>query len=51
MEHVLGDESLPFWGYALLFADLIEDTETFRYAIVRNGWQYLSVEYVWSEHD
>ena len=51
MEHVLGDESLPFWGYALLFADLIEDTEIFRYAIVRNGWQYLNVEYVWSEHD
>ena len=51
MDHVLGDDNLPFLGYALLFADLIEDTETFRYAIVRNGWQYLSIEYVWSEHE
>ncbi len=50
-EHVLGDESLPFWGHALLFADLIEDTESFRCAVVRNGWQHLSADCAWSEHD
>jgi hypothetical protein len=47
----LGDDNLPFWGYALLFADVIDDTDRFRYAIVRSGWQYLNVEYIWSEHD
>jgi hypothetical protein len=47
----LGVENLPFWGYALLFADLIEDTDRFRYAIVRSGWQYLNADYMWSEHD
>ena len=47
----LGEVNLPFWAYALLFADLIEDIENFRYAVVRNGWQYLNAEYEWSEHD
>jgi hypothetical protein len=47
----LGDDNLPFWGYALMFADLIEDTDMFRYAIVRSGWQHLNAAHVWSEHD
>jgi hypothetical protein len=42
---------LPFWGYALAFADLIEDTDRFRYAVVRSGWQHLNAECKWSEHD
>jgi hypothetical protein len=47
----LGVDNLPFWGYALIFADLIEDTESFRYGIVRSGWQYLNADNNWSEHD
>ncbi len=47
----LGAEELPFWGYALLFADLIEEEIAFRYASVRSGWQYLNAANIWSEHD
>jgi hypothetical protein len=47
----LGVDNLPFWGYALAFADLIEDTDRFRYAVVRSGWQHLNAEYTWSEYD
>ena len=47
----LGADELPFWGYALLFADLIGDEIAFRYAIVRSGWQYLNAANIWSEHD
>jgi hypothetical protein len=47
----LGEDNLPFWGYALLFADLIEDTDMFRHAIVRSGWQHLNANNMWSEHD
>jgi hypothetical protein len=47
----LGQDKLPFWGYALLFADLIEDHDRFRYAIVRTGWQHLDADNIWSEHD
>jgi hypothetical protein len=47
----LGVDNLPSWGYALAFADLIEDTDMFRYAVVRSGWQHLNAECTWSEHD
>jgi hypothetical protein len=47
----LGEDNLPFWGHALAFADLIEDTDRFCYAVVRSGWQHLNAEHIWSEHD
>jgi hypothetical protein len=44
-------DNLPFWGYALVFADLIDNTESFRYGIVMSGWQYLNADNIWSERD
>jgi hypothetical protein len=37
-EQSLGHLNLPLWDYGILFPDLIEDTVTFRFAIVRTGW-------------
>jgi hypothetical protein len=51
VEEALGDDKLPFWGHALLFADLIGDSECFRHAIVRSSWQHLNAQNMWSEHD
>ena len=51
IKETVGDDDLTFWGYALMFADLIEDRERFRYAIVSEGWQYLNADNEWSEHD
>ncbi len=47
----LGSDNLPFWDYALMFADLVGTIHQFRYAIVRSGWEHLSVNNEWSTHD
>jgi hypothetical protein len=46
-----GNLPLAFWGYGLMFADQMDPTLGFRYALVKSGWQYLNAEYQWSEHD
>ena len=47
----IGDDNLQFWDYGLMFADIINDTLEYRYALVRSGWQYLNGNSEWSEHD
>ena len=51
MNETMGDDDLPFWDYALMFADQIEVTNHFRYAIVRSGWEHLDANTRWTSHD
>ena len=51
-KETISHQNLKFWGCALLFAEEIEDTINYRYAIVRSdGWQYLNGDHEWSEHE
>jgi hypothetical protein len=51
LSKVLGKEQLSFWGYGIMFPDLINDINNYRYSILRSGWQYLDCEHKWSEHE
>jgi hypothetical protein len=50
MRKTMGDHHLPFWDYGILFPDLLNPTDTYRFGIVRSNWQYLDHSFRWSEH-
>ena len=50
MRKTIGERNLPFWDYGILFPDLLNLADTFRFGIVRSNWQYLDKNFQWSEH-